>query len=44
MFTIDYAASNIEQVLEATLPKAAVMRPPTTHQFNFVYIMGVLVV
>ena len=29
------AASNIEQVLEATPHKAAVVRPPTTHHENY---------
>ena len=29
------AASNIEQVLEATLHKAAAVRPPTTHLENY---------
>ena len=29
------AASNIEQVLEATPHKAAAIRPPTTHQENY---------
>ena len=30
-----YAASNIEQVLEATPHKPAAIRPPTTHHKNF---------
>ena len=29
------AASNIEQVLEATPHKAAAIRPPTTHHENY---------
>ena len=29
------AASNIEQVLEATPHNAAAVRPPTTHQENY---------
>ena len=29
------AASNIEQVLEATPDKAAAIRPPTTHHENY---------
>ena len=29
------AASNIEQVLEATPHKAAAVRPPTTHHKNY---------
>ena len=29
------AASNIEQVLKATLQKAAAVRPPTTHHENY---------
>ena len=29
------AASNIEQVLEATPPKTAAIRPPTTHHENY---------
>ena len=29
------AASNIEQVLEATLHKTAAIRPPTTHHKNY---------
>ena len=29
------AASNIEQVLRATLHKAAAIRPPTTHHENY---------
>ena len=29
------AASNIEQVLEATPHKAAAVRPPTTHHQNY---------
>ena len=29
------AASNIEQVLEATPNKAAAVRPPTTHHENY---------
>ena len=29
------AASNIEQVLEATPQKAAALRPPTTHHENY---------
>ena len=29
------AASNIKQVMEAALHKAAVVRPPTTHHENY---------
>ena len=29
------AASNIEQIQEATLHKAAAIRPPTTHHENY---------
>ena len=29
------AASNIEQIVEATPHKAAAIRPPTTHQENY---------
>ena len=29
------AASNIEQILEATLHKAATIRPPTTYHENY---------
>ena len=36
-FGLDWlnAASNIEQVLEATPHKAAAIRPPTTHHENY---------